>query len=143
MDFEQIEDAIINEIKDNIDYVRTVETYAGQLEARIEELPILYPAIFTTYSGSQYEWVDGNNYNEKDVFTVIVASKNLMGHKVMLKGSSGCYKMIKDVLSKITGNNFGLDIERMKPRETRLLYISQTIALYGIEFQTNFDKAYS
>ena len=143
MDFEQIEDKIIDALKTSITYARTILTYAGELDGSVEELAIAYPAIFTMFAGSQYGLVDGNDYNEVDIFSVIVASKNLRGNEAMRKDASiGCYKMIKDVLACIAGQNFNLDIERMKPLETRLLYVSKTITYYGIEFQTNFDKIY-
>ena len=145
MDFEQIENKIVDQLKASLTYVRTIETYAGQLETDIESLPIRFPAIYVMYSGSQLEWVDGQaNYNEVDVFTVLAAAKNLKGNEAVRKDTEiGCYKMIKDVLAQIANKNFSLDIEKMRPTEIRLIYISSFVAIYGIEFQTNFDKVYS
>lgn len=144
MDFEQIENKIVEQLKANIPYARTIETYAGQLEADIELLPIQFPACYVMYGGSQLAWVDGQaNYNEVDIFTVLACAKNLRGNEAVRKDTSvGCYKLIKDVLAQIANKNFGLDIEKMRPTEIRLVYISKIIAIYGIEFQTNFDKTY-
>lgn len=143
-DFEQIEDQIVTTLKTNLPYVRTVETYAGQLDGKIEELPIYYPAIFVIYSGGQFEWVDGQQlYKEEDIFTLMAASKNITGNTSMRKDTAiGCYKIIKDVLKHITGKNFGLDIERMQPIDVKMFLITKTIAVYEINFKTNFDKVY-
>ena len=143
-DFEQIEDKIIDTLKTNLTYVRTIETYAGQLEGVIDELLINYPVIFVMYAGSQYEWVDGQqNFNEVDIFTILLAAKNHRGNKAMRKDQAeGCYKLIKDVLTKITNQDFGLDIEKMQPQNTKLIIATKTTTIYGVDFKTNFDKAY-
>ncbi|GAB62649.1 MAG: DUF1834 family protein [Candidatus Jettenia sp.] len=145
MDFEQIEDKIITELKTRITYARTVETYAGQLEAKIEELPIQYPALYVTYAGSQFDWIDNEaNYNEVAVFNILAANKNLKGQEAVRKdGAGGVYKLIKDVTKYITNQNFGLDIERMQLTEVQFVFTSQTITVYGIGFQTNFDTVYT
>ena len=55
MDFEQIENKIVEQLKAGITYAKTIETYAGQLETNINELPIQFPAIYTVYAGSQFD----------------------------------------------------------------------------------------
>ena len=142
MDFEQVENAIINQLKATITNVKTIETYAGQLEQDIETLPIQFPAIYTLYAGSQYNWIDGQNQNEVCAFSVIVVAKNLRGKESLRKDTQGCYQMIQDVLTSITHKNFSLDVEKMKPINVSLLFVSKIIAAYSIDFQTNFDKLY-
>lgn len=144
MNFEQIEDAIIAELKTALPYVPTIETYAGQLQGEIEELPIDYPAAFVMYSGSHYVRVDGQScFNEVDIFTLLLVSKNLRGNEDMRKDADvGCYRMIKDVLENITNKNFGLTIERMQPISTKLIIATKVAIIYGIDFTTNFDKVY-
>ncbi len=142
MDFEQIETAIVTQLKANIAYAKTIETYAGQLESEIEELPIQFPAIYTVYAGSQFDWVDGPSYNELCTFSVIVVAKNLRGKETLRKDTQSCYQMVKDVLASIANKKFNLEIEKMKPVNVALLFVSSIIAAYGIEFQTNFDKIY-
>ena len=142
MDFEQIENAIVNQLKASIAYVKTIETYAGQLEADIEKLPIQFPAIYTVYAGSQLDWVDGPTYNEICSFSIIVLAKNLRGKEALRKDAQSCYQMIQDVLAAVANKNFSLDIEKMKPVSVSLLFVSGIAAAYTIEFQTNFDKIY-
>ncbi len=143
MTFEDIEDKIIAEVKTEMTYVKTVETYAGQLDQEIEKLPIIFPAIFVAYAGSTYEWVDGPNHNEICEFSILVAAKNLRGKEAIRKDDSGCYQMITDVLLKLTNKTFGLQIEKLKPLRVTLIFISKSTAIYGIDFQTNFDTTFN
>ncbi|MBI4822664.1 MAG: DUF1834 family protein [Nitrospirae bacterium] len=141
MDFEQIEDKLIETLK-SIPYLKTVETYAGQLEAEIESLPIRFPACYVVYGGSNFDWLDGPNHQETVDFTVLVAGKNLRGSSSLRKDSGGAYDLINDVTATLTNKNFDLDIERLKPMKVALVFISKTVAVYGIDFQTSFDGTY-
>jgi phage gp37-like protein len=142
MDFEQIEDAIINELKTNIAYLKTVETYAGQLEGSLERLPVGFPAVFVVYSGSGYSAVDGMYHEEKVEFSVLVAARDLKGGEAARKDAHGAYGIVKDVLAVLTNKTFGLDMERLRPVRTQLVFANRTVAVYGIDFRTGFDKAY-
>ena len=144
MDFEQLEDAIITKLKTDLTYVHAIKTYAGELQGEINELLIPTPAIFVMYSGAAYTWVDGQAcFNEVDIFTVMVAAKNLRGNEAIRKDAdTGCYRMIKDVLASISNNTFGLDIERLQPVGTKLIVSTKIMAIYGTDFKTNFDKVY-
>lgn len=142
MDFEQIEDSIIAALKTEIPYLRTVETYAGQLEDELEKLPLRFPAVFVVYSGSELNWIDGPNHEEKVGFSVLVAFKDLRSSESVRKAEYGAYQMIKDVLSALTNRTFNLNMEKLRPVRVSLIHMGKTIALYSIDFQTSFDKTY-
>ena len=142
MTFKDIEDKIITELN-TLSYVKTVETYAGQLEEEIEKALIQFPAMFVVYAGSEYAWVDGPNHNEICEFSILVAAKNLRGQESARKDDYGCYQMIYDVLAKLTNRTFGLEIEKLSPLRVTLVFISKTVAIYGIDFQTNFDTTFN
>ncbi|RJQ22030.1 MAG: DUF1834 family protein [Nitrospiraceae bacterium] len=143
MTHNDIEDKIITEIKTNMTYVRTVETYAGQLEGKIEEMAITFPAAYVVYAGSSFEWVDGPNYNEICEFSVLVCAKNLKGNAAMRKDTHGCYEMIADIKTNLINKTFGLAMEKLKILRVSLIYISQSVTIYGIDFQTNFDTTFN
>jgi len=143
MTFEDIEDKIIQEITTNLTYIKTVETYAGQLEQEIKTLPIKFPAVFVVYAGSTYQWVDGPNHQEICKFTILVVAQNLRGQKSARKDTYGCYQMINDVLNTLTNKTFSLDIEKLKPVRVDLIYVSASIAIYGIDFETSFDTTFT
>jgi phage gp37-like protein len=143
MVFEDIEDQIITKLKE-LTYLKTVETYAGQLEeGEIKKFLVNFPAVLVAYSGSNYEWIDGPNYNEACDFSVLVCAKNVRGNKAIRKAAAGCYQMIEDVKAKLINQTFGLEIEKLKILRVQLVGISQTTAIYGIDFQTNFDTTFN
>ena len=140
MDFTDIEDRIKGRIRTSMPYMKLVETYSGQLGEDLEKLP-MFPVVFVAYGGSAYEWVDGRSFNDAPTFSIVVAARDLRGSKELREGEYGCYRMIKDVLSAITNQTFGLDMWPLKPVRTSLLFISKTMAAYSVEFKTSFDKA--
>jgi phage gp37-like protein len=143
MNFEDIEDKIINEIKTQITSFKTIETYAGQLEQDLDMLPIQFPAAYVVYGGSDYEWIDGPNHNETCTFSILVAAKSLRGQKSVRKDDNGAYQMVNLILQALINKNFGLSMERLKPVKVSLVFISKTAAIYGVDFQTNFDTTFN
>jgi hypothetical protein len=142
MDFEQIEDALLTELTD-LTYLETLETYGGQLEGKIEELPINYPAMFAVFDGADLAWVDGANYSESDTFTILCCANDVRGNAALRKdATAGCYRMIKGVLATLSGNNLGLDIYPLQPLRIYPVLIAGTVAIYGVKFRTQFDTAY-
>jgi phage gp37-like protein len=143
MDFETIENSLLTRLGAELTYLKTLETYAGQLEDEIEKLPLLFPAVFVVYKGSGFEWVDGALYNETVEFTVLAAAKNLKSPEAARKDpSTGAYKLVKDVLAALTNQNLALDIEHLRPIRTDLIHTSKTVVIYGLDFQTSFDAAF-
>ena len=141
MTFEIIEDKIIEKLKE-LPALKTCETYAGQMEGEIERLPVRFPAVFVVYGGSSFEWVDGPNHREIVDFSVMACAKDLRGNEAMRKEEGGAYGLVNDVLEKLTNEDFGLDIERLRPVKVSLVFISKIMAVYGIDFQTGFDREF-
>ncbi len=142
MDFENIEDKIIETLRAEVGYLRTVETYAGQLEGEIEKLVVRFPAAFVVYGGSRLEWVDGPNHRENAEFSVLVAARNLRGGSAARKGERGAYALVKAVLAALVNKDFGLGMERLTPSRVSLVFVSNTVTVYGLDFQTGFDTTY-
>ncbi|MBI5410172.1 MAG: DUF1834 family protein [Nitrospirae bacterium] len=143
MTTEDIEDKIITEIKTQMTYVKTVETYAGQLEGEIDKLPIIYPANYVSYVVSDFEWIDGPNWKETCQFSVLVCSKNLKGNEALRKANYGCYQMIEDLKTNLINETFSLAIEKLQIVRVQLLFITKTVAVYGVDFQTSFDMTFN
>ena len=92
------------------------------------------------YGGSTLNWVDGRSFNDAPEFSVIVAAKHMRGSDDLRKGDHGCYGMIKDVLAALANERLGLEaMEPMKPVKVSLIFITKTMAAYGVDFETNFD----
>jgi phage gp37-like protein len=142
MDFTDIEDAVKGQIRACLPYVKTVETYAGQLSVEVSRLTRAFPAVFVAYGGSSFDRIDGRSFSETPEFSVMVAARDLRGRDGPRRGEYGCYRMITDVLSAVTNQVFGLAILPMKPVRVSLIALSKTTAAYDIGFQTSFDALY-
>ncbi|MDA8155563.1 MAG: DUF1834 family protein [Actinomycetota bacterium] len=126
---------------------KVVKTYAGEMAGEVEQLPIQFPASFVAYSGSKYEWVDTKTWLETASFTVLVCAKNLrtaldVNEAVRTDPNTGAYVLLNNVLPALAYKDFGLAMQELKPVDVRLLVITKTTAIYGIEFQAAFDRDY-
>jgi phage gp37-like protein len=140
MDFENIEDKIIETLRAEVGDLRTVETYAGQLEGEIEKLVVRFPAAFVAYGGSTFEWVDGPNHRETAEFSVLVAAKSLRSAADSFASAKG---LVKAALAALTNEDFGLDMEKLRLLRTTLVFTNKSITVYGLDFQTSFDTTYN
>ncbi|MBW2644603.1 MAG: DUF1834 family protein [Deltaproteobacteria bacterium] len=144
LDFETVEDAIINAVRREMPDLKTVKNYAGELEENdLKKMTFQFPAAFIIYRNSVETWVDGQTFNEKATFAVFFASKNFRGdEKVRKDTKKGIYKFLKKGMEVLTNKTFGLDIERLAPTRKYLVFTSKEWAAYGIDFVTNFDTNY-
>ena len=144
LDFETVEDAIIDAVRSEMPDLKTVKNYAGELEENdLEKMTSLFPAAFIIYRGGPQTWIDGQTFNEQPTFAVLFASKNFRGdEKVRKDPRKGIYKFLKKGLEVLTNQTFGLDIERLAPTRKYLVFTSKSWAAYGIDFVTNFDTNY-
>jgi phage gp37-like protein len=145
MDFEQVEDNMITALKTGMTYLRTCETYAGQLEGDLEHLIINAPAAFVVFNGSPIERVDNLNFKQDVSFSVLLVSEDPRGKAALRKDSAtGCYRMIKDTLKFLANNKLGLEvIFPLAPEKVYLSFITQRHACYGVSFGTNFDSKFT
>jgi len=142
MRFEDIETKVIETLQTELPYLKTVGTYAGELRDELKSLAVSFPAAYVVYRGSVFGHVDGENEEETVEFTVLAAAKNLKGGESLRKSAYGIYLMIDDILLALANKTFGLNIERVRPLRVSLVYISESAAVYGIDFQTRFDETY-
>jgi phage gp37-like protein len=140
--FEDIEDALLTALRESIPYLRTVKTYAGELEADIEKLSIPFPAAFVVYGGSDFDLIDGPGHQESATFSVLAAARSLRSGERARKQDHGAYDIITEVKAALTNRRLGLDMEKLRPLRTYLVYTGRTVVVYGTDFGTSFDSAY-
>jgi phage gp37-like protein len=143
MDFESIEDSIITELKAQVPYLKTVETYAGQLEQDIEALPVRFPAAYVAYGGSSFAQGDlgSASHRETAAFTVFVCAGDLRGAEAARKGEQGAYEAVRDVLGALINNDFDLETDMLRPVRVSLLFAGGQTAVYAVELMTEFEHA--
>lgn len=142
MDFETIEDSIVAELKAQVAYLKTVETYAGQLEEDIDTLPLRFPAAYVAYGGSDFSpgAVGGPDHQETCTLSVFVCARNMKGQKAARKETQGAYDIVTDVLGALANKTFGLDIWPLAPVRTTLLHAGRETAVYAVDFRTSFER---
>lgn len=141
MDFEQLEDGIIEALRSGMPHLRTLETYAGQLDEEIPKLPVRFPAAYVIYGGSRFEPIDGRGHEERAEFSVLVAARTPRSGGPA-PGQGGAYGLVKDVLSALSNRDLGLEMERLRPLGVSLVFASASVTVYGVDFRTSFDNTY-
>ncbi len=138
MNYATVRDAMIAELKTAFPRV-TVEAYTGQIEDLLEERPVKLPAIFVVFAGDDSEWVDGPNYNDKAMFTAMIAARSLKGAG---EASADVDELVPQVKAALANKSLGLAIECLQPGATRLQLGTKTVVIYSVDFKTNYDTTY-
>jgi|GEM_PF-1707088 phage gp37-like protein len=143
--FQDIEDAVIARLREELPYLGHVGPYQGELEGELQSLPVRFPAAFVIWRGSRYEWAGGSNHYETARFSVMLCSRDLRGREHAARGSGGrpgAYQMLEDVLSALSNQALGLRMERLRPLRASLRHLGKDAVLYELEFETGFIKTF-
>jgi len=149
MDFEDVENKILEELQTptlqgapDMTYIATCEHYAGQgfSEEDLQRMAVSFPAVFAILGDMPAEKQDELNYNFQPQFRILAAAENARSRDDAKKDA---YKIVKDILQVLTNRTLGLEIEKLTLTRVSLVYIDDSRAVYGVEFQTNFDCQYA
>jgi len=140
---EQIEDALIAAIEASAmaAYCKTIESYAGQLEADISTMIKKFPAVFVMYSGGKARMLTGIEYEKSLGFTFFVVAKNLRGNIQARKDDYGTYQMLKDLETLLVDNQLGLEIEPIAQVSEEPVMNTKQFSIYAAEYSTVFVAA--
>jgi phage gp37-like protein len=138
--FDAIEDGLITAIKAGVPVLKTVETYAGQLEADIKTLPTRCPAVYVMFSGFATAFDEYGAKTFKPRFTVLVASKDLRGQKQARRKEGGAYDIILALLALLEDETLELAIEPLSVQSCSQVFVSGSLAVYGLEYQTDYQS---
>lgn len=140
-----IENDIISAAKEQMTYLKTVDTYAGELEDALKNILPKYPCMLVAFDGGSFNGAGypANFYDHEIRFSVILIDKNLRGDKERRHGtgqSIGTYNIISDTLILISGKALGLsEIAPIDPVSITSLLQGRTISVYEIIFKTSID----
>lgn len=136
--FEQMEDGIIQALRLGVPELKSIETYAGQLDGdELGRLPVRFPAAFVVYGGSEYEPVDGPTFGEEAAFTVVLCASDARGRH------EGAYALVTAALDALVGRIPAEGAGRLRPRRTSLMYTNRQVTAYAVEFTAWADQAFT
>lgn len=143
-----IESAIVKTITSSpgMAYLKTCDSYAGQLDEGLSEVVRAYPAVWVTFAGSGKPARSGaNTWKVPATFVVMVAARNVRNEKAARIGTPtevGAYQVLKDVRTLLLNQDLDLEIERFAPGAIKTLYNTRVgkdaLAIYSQEWTTAF-----
>jgi hypothetical protein len=130
-------DALMERLRDRVPALKDIETYAGQVEDRIESMPFRFPAALIAFGGiAEPEQVDGWTYRENLSYTVLVCTSSPRGDH------EAGYSVVHDVLRALV-NHVPVDGgERWRHLGTTLFFTNRQITAYAVEFGIGVDVQY-
>ncbi|HSH71544.1 MAG TPA: phage protein Gp37 [Methylophilaceae bacterium] len=126
-----IEQAIIDKItaaktSGAMAYLKTVDSYGGQLDGDLGEVIRSYPAIWVVFGGCGKPQKHGANlWKVPATFVLMYAARNVRNEKAARKGGLGevgTYQMIEHGKVLLLNQDLGIEIEAFQPGAVRPLY---------------------
>lgn len=154
-----IEDGILKMLKAEMNYVKTFDTYSGELDSEnfrkaIAALTPKFPLVLVSYSdGIDKEdpptgKVFGSplHFRHECGFTVICCSSDARGEKAQRKGITGTYKMCSDVYEILSGLRLKTEVEnkevilcsQLMPVGNEYIAKLPDLTAYAVHFDTYF-----
>ena len=148
MDISTIENAIKSALASAVPALKSVTTYAGELEQKLGTMPTRLPAAYVVYGGSNFSPVDGSLHNERIRISVLIAARSLRGSEAARHGvqtptpEQGAYELVDATLAALANKTLSLSIEPLRPTSVELIMADNNIAIYSAEFETSADVQY-
>jgi phage gp37-like protein len=145
-----IEDAIKARIAGaKLPYLRTVATYGGELDDNLAEAIRRFPAVWVAFQSEgegQRLTTSGSVYRIPATWVVLAAARNLRNEAATRKGDMvnvGTYQMLEDMRALLAGQDFGLEIDNLRPGRVRSLtnarFQNLGVSVYAQEWRTAYD----
>lgn len=134
----EIEDAMVAAIKAGLPDLKTVESYAGQLEGEIGTLTAKLPAVFVMYSGGTITRDAYGDATHVENFTTLVACRDLRGKKQSRTKDGGAYDILNALEATLTDQDLGLEIDSLTGKSVDLVFVAGSLVVYAIEWSTGY-----
>lgn len=145
-----IEDAIMARIAGaKLPYLKTVATYGGELDDDLTQAIRRFPAVWVAFQAEgegQKLTTSGSVYRIPATWVVLMAARNLRNEAATRKGDKvnvGTYQMLLDLRALLAGQDFGLEIDNLRPGRVRSLtnarFQGQGVSVYAMEWHTRYD----
>lgn len=142
----EIEQAIIQRVKDNLGYLRQVESYGGQFDDELEVWVRAFPACWVTYLGSAKPVRLGAfKYKFTARYATMVGVHNARSEAATRLGDGtvpGAYQVLDEVRLVLMGEDLGLAISPLLPLAAKTLFNTRTkaqaIAVFSQEWECEY-----
>jgi phage gp37-like protein len=145
-----IEDAMLARIAGaGLKYLRTAATYAGELDDDLVKAVRCFPAVWIALKGlgeGQALNTARSVYRVPATWAVLVGARALRNEASGRHGDKvnvGTYQMLEDVRALLAGQDFGLEIDNLRPGKvtnlTNSRFQGQGVSIYAQEWHTRFD----
>jgi len=117
-------------------YVKTIDSYQGQLEADLEKFPWRLPATLVMLRETSVEKATSHTYDLSLTFTVVVADRNLRGNREGRLSNVGIYRMLEDVRGALWDQDLGLDINPLTLVKEEAVLNNRQMVVFAADYQT-------
>lgn len=136
----EIEDALITAIKAGMDYVRTVETYQGELdEKKISQFALNFPAVLIYMEANEYTHRTWPYMWHHPVFTFLICDRNLRSESSGRRGDNsapGTYQMLSDLFDIVFNQTFDLEIDPFDIVKEEAVINATGFSVYAAQYKT-------
>lgn len=138
----QIEQAIQGRLKHQVPYLRVVGSLADFLTADLADAALLTPAAYVVFERGEISHGTMRMQSIDLTFAVIAVVANERGDEATRHGSGtvkGVYQVLDDIRAALTYQTVGLDIEPLMPTAMQAVTGTESLAVYGITFETRCE----
>lgn len=122
-------------------YLKTCESYQGQLEEDLQILPRLFPAAFVMFEHGDYRPMSNEEEEADFTFTLLLASQTYQGNVAARQGAPGMvgvYTMLRDLRILLVGQTFGLpDFPPFLLIEEEAILNTKALSVFGATYKTS------
>lgn len=138
----QIEQAIQDRLTERIPYLKSVGSIADFLTADLDQNTGLTPAAYVVFESGAFDHQIGMIQQMTLRYTVIVVVRNRRGNEAARRGAGqeiGAYQVLDDIRLALTHQTLGLGIDPLMPESIQGIAGSESVAVYGITFETRCE----
>lgn len=139
----QVEDGIIDRLKDQVDYLKTCGSLGDFQVDEAADLTLTFPAAYVVYTSGVYENLPGSAQDRTMIFTILAMAKSARAGDAPRHGEAsekGVYDLLEDIRSALTNQTVGLDISGLLPVDEEAIEGTKDLAIYGIRFQARCEN---
>ncbi len=136
----EVEQAIQARLVSRIASLRKVGSLSDFLMADLDDTALLSPAAYVVFDSGSFTHGMARTQEISLTFTVVVVVENQRGNEAARHGagsSIGVYQLLDDIRAALTNQTLGLDMEPLFPVSIQGIAGSESLAVYGITFETS------